>query len=121
MSDFTIYAIIIAEVICVTDILLLGTFHFHEENTDFNSDEVQFQLDMFCRRMSKFSPDAVAVELDKTKYGDKVCISDDKWRHTLSSESFSVGGRIADPEKKYTYPQRATIGKVCADDDTRCV
>ena len=27
--------------------------------------------------------------------------------------------RYYDPEKKYTYPQRATIGKVCADDDTK--
>ena len=25
--------------------------------------------------------------------------------------------RYYDPEKKYTYPQRATIGKVCPDDD----
>ena len=24
--------------------------------------------------------------------------------------------RYYNPEKKYTYPQRATIGKVCADD-----
>ena len=26
-----------------------------------------------------------------------------------------------DPEKKYTYPQRATIGKVCPDDDTMMI
>ena len=26
-----------------------------------------------------------------------------------------------DPEKKYTYPQRATIGKVCVDDDTMTI
>ena len=67
--------------------------------------QVQFQLDMFCRRISKFSPNAVAVELDKTKYGDKVCISNDKWRHNLSSESFSVGGRIASfSGLEYIYP-----------------
>ena len=89
----------------MTDILLLGTFHFHEEKTDFNLDEVQLQLDIFCRRISKFSPNAVAVELDKTKYGDKVCISKDKWRHNLSSESFSVGGRIASfSGLEYIYP-----------------
>ncbi len=29
--------------------------------------------------------------------------------------------RYYDPEKKYTYPQRATIGKVCADDDTMMI
>ena len=30
-------------------------------------------------------------------------------------------GRYYDPEKKYTYPQRATIGKVCPDDDTMMI
>lgn len=29
--------------------------------------------------------------------------------------------RYYDPEKKYTYPQRATIGKVCPDDDTMMI
>lgn len=29
--------------------------------------------------------------------------------------------RYYDPEKKYTYPQRATIGKLCADDDTMMI
>ena len=29
--------------------------------------------------------------------------------------------RYYDPEKKYTYPQRATIGKQCADDDTMMI
>ena len=29
--------------------------------------------------------------------------------------------RYYNPEKKYTYPQRATIGKVCADDDTMMI
>jgi transposase len=29
--------------------------------------------------------------------------------------------RYYDPEKKYTYPQRATIGKLCVDDDTMMI
>lgn len=29
--------------------------------------------------------------------------------------------RYYDPEKKYTYPQRATIGKICTDDDTMMI
>ena len=29
--------------------------------------------------------------------------------------------RYYNPEKQYTYPQRATIGKVCADDDTMMI
>jgi transposase len=29
--------------------------------------------------------------------------------------------RYYDPEKKYTYPQRATIGKLCIDDDTMMI
>lgn len=29
--------------------------------------------------------------------------------------------RYYDPEKKYTYPQRATIGKLCTDDDTMMI
>ncbi len=29
--------------------------------------------------------------------------------------------RYYDPEKKYTYPQRATIGKLCADDETMMI
>ena len=29
--------------------------------------------------------------------------------------------RYYDSEKKYTYPQRATIGKLCTDDDTMMI
>ncbi|MBQ8164986.1 MAG: hypothetical protein IJZ94_04145 [Clostridia bacterium] len=79
----------------MTDILLLGTYHFDGEKINFGLEEVQAQIDSFCRRMAGFSPDAVAVELDKAKYGDKVYISNDNWRCNISNEAFSVGGRIA--------------------------
>lgn len=47
----------------MTEVLLLGTFHFSESNIDFTSTEIQEQLDVFVRKLAEFNPDTVAVEL----------------------------------------------------------
>lgn len=46
----------------MTDVLLLGSFHFMDKNMDFSSPEVQEELNSFAQTLSLFSPDAVAVE-----------------------------------------------------------
>ena len=56
----------------MTDILLFGIFHFSEEKIDFTLDEIQSQLDDISLAISNFSPTAVAVELDKEKYGETI-------------------------------------------------
>jgi len=46
----------------VTEILLLGTFHFQESKFDFFTKETQDELKQLIKSISRFSPDAVAVE-----------------------------------------------------------
>jgi len=46
----------------ITQILLLGSFHFHESNFDFFTDDAQLQLHKLCESIAKFAPDVVAVE-----------------------------------------------------------
>ena len=79
----------------LTDILLFGIFHFFEEKIDFSSDTVQRQLDDLSYAVSKFAPSAVAVELEKEKYGEKVCLLDVNWKQAFTREQFYFGGRIA--------------------------
>lgn len=79
----------------MTDILLFGIFHFSEEKIDFTLDEIQSQLDDISLAISKFSPTAVAVELDKEKYGETVSLLDENWKKEFFREQFSLGARIA--------------------------
>ncbi|MBQ4121304.1 MAG: hypothetical protein IJD35_04745 [Clostridia bacterium] len=79
----------------MTDILLFGIFHFWEEKIDFSSDEIQRQLDDLSLAVSKFSPTAVAVELDKEKYGETISLLDGNWKKEFLREQFSLGARIA--------------------------
>lgn len=79
----------------MTDILLFGIFHFPEEKIDFSSDEIQKKLDDLSLTVSKFSPTAVAVELEKEKYGDKINLVNESWKKEYTKEQFSLGGRIA--------------------------
>ncbi len=46
----------------MTEILLLGTFHFQESRFDFCTKQVQDELKRLIKSISRFSPDAVAVE-----------------------------------------------------------
>lgn len=46
----------------MTEILLLGTFHYMEENIDFYSEEIQKELQQFVHKLSLFKPDAIAIE-----------------------------------------------------------
>lgn len=79
----------------MTDVLLFGIFHFSEEKIDFSSDEIQKQLDSLALAVSRFSPTAVAVELDKEKYGGEISLSDRNWMNKFSKEAFALGARIA--------------------------
>lgn len=47
----------------MTEILLLGTFHFRESQFDFCSDQVQDELDRLVQKLSVFNPDSIAVEV----------------------------------------------------------
>ena len=79
----------------MTDILLFGIFHFNEEKIDFTLDEIQRQLDDLSLTISKFSPTAVAVELDKEKYGAEYSLLEENWKSEFLREQISLGGRIA--------------------------
>lgn len=46
----------------MTDVLLLGSFHFMDKSTDFCSHEIQEELNSLAQALLRFSPDAVAVE-----------------------------------------------------------
>jgi len=46
----------------MTEILLLGTFHFMESAIDFYSLEAQKELQIISEKLIKFTPDAIAVE-----------------------------------------------------------
>lgn len=46
----------------MTEILLLGTFHFMERPIDFYSDEIQNELDLLAGKLLSFDPDTIAVE-----------------------------------------------------------
>ncbi len=78
----------------VTEVLLFGIFHFKDEALPISQDDVQKQLDALARDISAFLPDAVAVELDKQKHGDRIDISDGTWRN-IPNEAYCLGGRIA--------------------------
>lgn len=79
----------------MTDILLFGIFHFSEEKIDFTLDQIQMQLDELACAISLFSPTAVAVELDKEKYGAEYSFLDGNWKNEFLREQISLGGRIA--------------------------
>ena len=46
----------------MTEILLLGTFHFLESDIDFYTEEAQAALEALTGRLAAFSPDCIAVE-----------------------------------------------------------
>lgn len=46
----------------MTEILLLGTYHFRGSSFDFCSDKVQDELDSLTQKLSEFHPDTIAVE-----------------------------------------------------------
>ena len=46
----------------MTEILLLGSFHFMESSIDFSSDEVQDELDCLTQKLAAFKPDTIAIE-----------------------------------------------------------
>ena len=46
----------------MTEILLLGTFHFMESSFDFYTDKVQDELDDLTKKLLEFHPDTVVVE-----------------------------------------------------------
>ncbi|MBQ7337938.1 MAG: hypothetical protein IJW40_05720 [Clostridia bacterium] len=54
----------------MTEILLLGTFHFMESPIAFYSDKVQDELEMLAQKLLRFSPDAIAVEAAKDAQSD---------------------------------------------------
>lgn len=46
----------------MTEILLLGTFHFRESNFDFYSPEIQEELEEISQKLALFKPETIAVE-----------------------------------------------------------
>lgn len=46
----------------MTEILLLGTFHFMESNFDFYSKDIQNELQNLTQKLSLFCPDKIAIE-----------------------------------------------------------
>lgn len=66
----------------MTEILLLGTFHFMESSIDFYSPESQEEFSILTKKIQRFCPDTIAVEAAKhsQKYIDisynKFCLED---------------------------------------------
>ncbi len=54
----------------MTEILLLGTFHFMESKRDFYSEETQSELERLIEKLIRFNPDAVAVETASSAQSD---------------------------------------------------
>ncbi len=46
----------------MTEVLLLGTFHFRGSSIDCSS-EIQDKLDLLTQKLSEFNSDTIAVEL----------------------------------------------------------
>lgn len=81
----------------MTEILLLGTFHFLESHTDFYSSEAQQQLDLLAKKLLLFQPDSVAVEAP----------SDSQRDIDISYEKFS----LADLQNR-NLMETKTLGKI---------
>lgn len=47
----------------MTQVFLMGTFHFRESEIDFNTDELQSQLWDINEQLMSFEPDAIALEV----------------------------------------------------------
>ena len=77
----------------MTDILLLGTFHFMESPKDFYSDDMQNELDVLTKKLLQFNPDTIAVEaainaqLCVDKSYEKFCLTDLQDRNKMQSET----------------------------------
>ncbi len=54
----------------MTEILLLGTFHFMESERDFYSTETQGELERLVEKLMLFNPNAVAVEAARSAQSD---------------------------------------------------
>jgi len=79
----------------MTEVLLIGTFHFFEK-TDFdvNSPKIQDELNFFVNRFIHFNADAIAVEKTVLPENKAIDISNyDFSQH--SDESYQVGARFA--------------------------
>lgn len=119
----------------MTEILLLGSFHFLESSIDFYSSEIQNELDLITRKLLKFNPAVIAVEaaakaqeyIDKSyEIFDLMDLQDrnkmqnetlgeiymfgQKYPITYNNESIQIGYRLG---------KMLAHSKVCAiDDDT---
>jgi len=66
----------------MTEILLLGSFHFLQSNIDFYSVDIQRQLQSLVEKLKVFYPDKIAVEASALSQNyidisyDKLCLSD---------------------------------------------
>lgn len=103
----------------MTEILLLGTFHFMESSIDFYCEEVQNELDLLASKLLSFHPDAIAVEaavsaqrsvdesyrkfsLDDLRNENKmkngtlgdICMFGETYPITYDNESIQVGYRL---------------------------
>lgn len=80
----------------MTEILLLGSFHFLQSNIDFYTLDSQKQLQSLVENVAAFSPDKIAVEASAISQNyieisyDKLCLSDfqnyDKMKNTNLGE-----------------------------------
>lgn len=74
----------------MTEILLIGTFHFSEETRfPYSSAAIKAQLDDFAHRFLPFGADAVAVELEKARGALRI------FEDIPHGEAREVGGRLA--------------------------
>lgn len=119
----------------MTEILLLGTFHFMESSIDFYCDEVQNELDLLARKLLSFNPDTIAIEaavstqmrvdesykkfslkdlqnrnkMKNETLGD-ICVFGEIHPITYNNESIQIGYRLG---------KMLELHKICAiDDDT---
>lgn len=82
----------------MTEVLLLGTFHFMESSIDFYSSEIQNELDVMVRKLLAFHPDAIALEA-AVKEQERI------------DESYKVF-QLADLQDRNKM-QNGTLGEIC--------
>lgn len=77
----------------MTEVLLLGSFHFMESSIDFYCEEVQNELDVLVRKFLPFQPDTIAIEAadhEQIRIDEsyaKFCLKDLQNRNKMKNEA----------------------------------
>ncbi|MBQ4574602.1 MAG: hypothetical protein IJA85_05325 [Clostridia bacterium] len=105
----------------MTDILLLGSFHFLQTKIDIFSEDSQSELSSLCDRLSAFHPDAICVEAGAQEDIDilynaldpMIFCDSDKMRRTVLGEITLYGQRYPVTLNNEAIQIGFRLGKLC--------